>query len=239
MEVYVSLEGNEFVEVLDTPSTPEVVARLRGLPGLLSEGHEGEVNLGIAPWMQEVANALQRGFVVTIDYGHEAADLYAAARSRGSTHAYYRHTTPGNLYRRIGRQDITAHVDFTAVARAGEARGLRRVGLLSQAEFLGRLGLGEMLKGLRAMGLARAEYAANRMAMLELVDAEGLGGFKVMVQERGTGITDLEQVVTPGRAGRELAAEGSRVPLAGRDHLPLSRGRYPHTAWEAAHPWTA
>ena len=77
--------------------------------------------------MTRAANALKRGYVLTLDYGYEAADLYASWRKRGTLLTFYRHTSDEDPYARIGRQDITASVDFTTVVRAGEAAGLQHV----------------------------------------------------------------------------------------------------------------
>ena len=98
------------------------------------------MNPSIRPWMSAVANSLERGYVLTIDYGYEAAELYSDDRSRGTLQSYYRHTDGHSPYQRVGRQDMTAHVDFTALIEEGRAAGLRPVFLTTQAEFLHSLG---------------------------------------------------------------------------------------------------
>ena len=87
----------------------------------------------------------KRGYVLTLDYGYEAPELYASWRKRGTLLTFYRHTSGDDPYARIGRQDITASVDFTSVRRAGEAAGLTHVSTATQSEFLAGLGIGEAL----------------------------------------------------------------------------------------------
>ena len=86
--------------------------------------------------MPRAAGALRRGYVLTLDYGYEAEQLYAPWRKRGTLLTFYRHTSGDDPYARIGRQDITASVDFTSVRRAGEEAGLAHVGSATQSEFL-------------------------------------------------------------------------------------------------------
>ncbi len=230
-EVYVTLEGDRFVEVLDEPSTPLLQQRLDSLGVPLPEGFGGEVNLAVGPWARGVAVALARGFVITIDYGYEAQELYSPRRARGTLQTYYQHTQGASPYQRIGRQDITAHVDFSLVMAEGETAGLRPLALLTQAEFLRRLGSEQMLEAVRAdQRLRPAERQANIMGLLELVKPDGLGGFRVLVQEKGTGIGDARQLA-PDEALLGRVRE-SPVPLLGREHVPLMAGRYPHLEWQ-------
>ena len=234
-EVYVSVREEHFVDVLDEPSTPELARRLEGLGLRLPEGYRGEVNLQVGPWMAGVASSIQRGFVLTIDYGHKATDLYASKRSDGTVQTYYKHTSGRSPYERVGLQDITAQVDFSSLASAGEAAGLRTVGMCTQAEFLSGLGIQQWLRTLRTEPLTQSERDANMMAMRELVEPDGLGGFKVLVQEKGTGVTDLAQLFPLKASGDE--AGSLPVPLLGREHLPIIDGRYPHAGWQMEELW--
>ena len=228
-EVYVALdEQGRFVEVMGEPSTPMLPvlpARLNDLGLPLPDGFQGEVRLDTRSWLGQISDALARGFVVTIDYGHEARELYAHGRAAGTLQTYYRHTQGGDPYRRIGQQDITAHVDFSLVASEGEALGLRPLALSSQLSFLKGLGFDRMLRQLRAKRLSQRQRDANVMAILELVRPGGLGAFKVLIQERATGVEDVAQLA-PGSAP-EAAAD---VPLLSPEHIPLMEGRYPHLA---------
>ncbi len=234
-EVYVALQGDAFKEVLGKPSTPLLEERSRSLGLTLSEGFRGEVNLEIDQWMAGIAQTLKRGFVLTIDYGYPAQELYSPQRSRGTLQCYYKHTQSGNPYMRIGEQDITAHVDFTSVTEAGDKQGLETRGLVTQREFLNNLGMGAFITVLRLKEMPQREYYANRMAMQELVKAEGLGNFKVLVQSKGINAEGLKlHGLTPeNEMAREMEANVSHleVPLLKLEHTPLMEGRYPHMAW--------
>ena len=87
-------------------------------------------------WIGEVAGALSRGYVLTIDYGYPASIYYAAHRSQGTLTAYVKHHSVDDVLAEPGMRDITAHIDFTALVRAGEAAGLATLGFLEQQRFL-------------------------------------------------------------------------------------------------------
>ena len=232
-EVYVTLdEGSQLAETLDVPSTPALVQRLRDIGQSLPDGFRGEVSIGIGSWIREVSTALERGFVITIDYGYTASELYAQERAGGTLQTYYRHTQGGSPYRRIGRQDITSHVDFSLVSSEGSEVGLRTLALVTQESFLRSMGFNGMAERLRRQRLGSREHQSNTMAMLELVKADGLGGFKVLVQERGTGIEDFSRLTPDGSL-----ADIPRIPLLSDEHMPLMEGRYPHLAWEFTDLW--
>ena len=221
-EVFVGLdEEGEFTELVGEPSTELLYRRVGERLACLPDGCRGEVNSRIGEWMANVAGALERGFVVTVDYGDEADLLYSAARARGTVQTYYRHTQGGSPYRRIGHQDITAHVDFTAITEEGRELGLNTLGYVTQRQFLERLGIGRMLELLQTGDLAQQERDANRLAMIELIRPDGLGGFKVLVQEKGTDVVSLDERVS------SLVAPSLQ---AGR--LRLMEARYPHLAWQ-------
>ena len=224
MEVFVELRDGELAETLSAPSTPDLEQHVRRLGLPLCEGCCGEVNLHIAPWMEDVAGALGRGFVLTIDYGYDADDLRSRNWNRGTVDTFYRHTKGASPYSRVGAQDITAHVDFTAVASSGELAGLRTVLLSTQAAWLNAMGMGSLLADLRERSLSQQVQDANLMAMRELVKPDGLGGFKVLIQEKDTGVVEPEKLL-PETAG--FAA-----PLLRLEHAALMTAKYPHLAFE-------
>ena len=232
-EVFVTLDDRgSLTEVYGEPSSPLLGQRLVDLDLQLAEGYEGEVNLNVRPWISDLAESLERGFVLTIDYGYEAEELYSAKRAKGTLQTYRAHTQTDSPYEQIGNQDITAHVDFSLLATEGEAIGLRTSGLVSQERFLRDQGFDAMLAALRARRLPQREHDANMMAMHQLVNPDGLGGFKVMVQERGTGVEDWGDLLTQGGQTSNID-----VPLLRPDHIPLLDGRYPHLAWEPQELW--
>jgi SAM-dependent MidA family methyltransferase len=185
-EVYVDYVDGAFVEQLKPPSTPRLQAHLDGLNMSLPEGYRTEVNLHALQWMQVVAGAMDRGVVITIDYGHTAQDLYNADRSDGTLLCYYSQLTSEDPYQRVGEQDMTAHVDFSSLAVVGEDHGLQVTGFTNQMSFLMGLGVEEMIAGLEPEGPAFR-------AAIHLLRPEGMGRtFKVLVQHKGLERPELD-----------------------------------------------
>jgi len=184
-ELFVSWGGERFVEELREPSTaalPEYFERLGMMPG---ESCRAEVNLEAVRWMGDAGVALGRGFAMTFDYGYEAEEMYAPWRADGTLLCFYRHNPSNDPYARIGRQDMTAHVDFTSVRRAGDEAGLPALGLTSQSEFLERLGIMEALSSPAVGAADMEEDMARRRLVTELVDPGGLGRIRVLMQAKG------------------------------------------------------
>ena len=232
-ELYVALDDSgEFVELMDRPSTPLVTERLNSLGFTLADGQCGEIRLQVRPWLTDLARALNQGFLITIDYGYEASDLYAPQRRFGTLQTYYRHTEGSSPYQRIGRQDLTAHVDFSQMQVEGQASGLDTLAYTTQAELLRSLSITEMMRQLRSTPLRQHERNANMMALRELVKPDGLGGFKVLIQEKATGISEASQIVPQGELRENMS-----LPLLSERHMPLMEGRYPHTSWEMPSLW--
>lgn len=239
-EVYVGSDGGGGL-VLRTgePSTPLLARRLAAVGITLAEGQVAEVNLGLDGWAAEAARSLARGFVLAVDYGREAADLYsAAARFRGTLTAFYRHTQTDRPLERIGRQDLSAQVDFTALAQAGRRAGLDLLGCSTQADFLRNLGLERWLER-RPPGPARGAQA-ELAGMRELANPGGLGGFKVMAWGKDVGRPRLWGFHPSGDAAD--LADRAGAPRLTRQHLDLLAGRYPQAdaglelGWEALWP---
>ncbi|MEO8130673.1 MAG: SAM-dependent methyltransferase [Bryobacteraceae bacterium] len=187
-EVFVTLSEGNFTEVLDEPSSPRIEERLTGLGLSLPEAYRGEVNLALEDWTCQISSALDRGFILTIDYGQQAADLYSPDNNRDTLVCYHRHAVREDPYQDIGQQDITCHVDFTTLMRLGDTHGLATMGYTSQSQFLKNLGYSSLLDALDAQGLSAARTALNRMAMMALVDPEQYGDFKVLAQTKGNGL---------------------------------------------------
>ena len=232
-EVYVTMKDGHLREVEDEPSTESIQARLEQEQVRLGEGQRAEVCLELDPWMKQAAATLERGFVLTIDYGHTAQELYSPRRSGGTLRCYYRHTLTSNPYERIGQQDLTAHVDFTAVASLGARNDLVSLPLVTQEMFLNNLGLKIFLRRLSAAGLDQTVRDANRMGMLELARAGGMGEFKVLVQCKGVDAPEIAGSHGATDEWKERLA-GLPLPLIDDDHLDLMRAKYPHAtpSWD-------
>ena len=168
-----------FVELEAPPSTPALQAYFDRLGIVLEDGQQAEVNLHALDWMRQVGTILRRGLVLTIDYGHTAADLYAPIRKHGTLLCYYRHTVSDTPYLRIGWQDLTAHVDFTSLALTGQEVGLEVTGFTNQLHFLMGLGIESAFADLDSESPEFAE-------MRNLLRPEGMGTtFKILIQHKG------------------------------------------------------
>ena len=231
-ETYVALEDQTLVEVLDSPSTSALEERLDSLDLRLLEGFSTEINLEMAPWLENVSSVLEQGFLLTIDYGHPASELYSQRRNRGTLTCFYRHTQTDNPYLRIGGQDITAKVDFTSLIELGRYSKMEPLGFNTQREFLQNLGLRRFIDQLQSKGQKQREVWANRLAMLDLVRQGSFGEFKVLAQGKGVGNRSLWGFEPC--PGNEAMLNDLPVPLLTTRHMPLLEGRYPHLAvdWE-------
>ena len=187
-EVFVTSEGGNLTEVLDEPSTSRIEKRLANLGLSLPEGYRGEVNLAMEDWTSQLARTLDRGFVLTIDYGQLATDLYSHQHTQGTLVCYNRHVVSNDPYQDIGQQDITAQVDFTSLMRLGDRHGLSTVGYDLQSQFLTNLGFSSFLDALQTQDLSAARMELGRMALMSLVDPDEYGDFKVLAQAKGDGL---------------------------------------------------
>ncbi len=182
-EVYVACRDGRFVDEL-RPLSSDALRRYFDDLGLLpGDGSFAEVNLDAVAWIDRVAASLRRGYVLTFDYGYEAEALYAPWRRDGTLLCFYRQDASSDPYQRIGRQDITASVDFTTLRRAGERAGLLTLAMTDQSAFLVSLGIGEGIAGIASDRPEQMEeYFARRRVVMDLIDPARLGGVKVLLQ---------------------------------------------------------
>lgn len=151
----------------------------------LEPGYRTEVGLAAREWWREAAGALERGVLLTIDYGYPASELYAPVRYQGTLTGFHRHTQVTDPLAFPGAMDLTAHVDFSAIARAGEESGLATLGFTTQGWFLMGLGILERLERLLPT-LGAREAEALRQTVMRLILPQGMGErFKVLAQGRG------------------------------------------------------
>lgn len=190
-ERLVTATGDGFAEIDGEPTSPALVAwaeRLAADGIALADGHVAEVCLALEPWLAGATAHLARGIVVLVDYGEEAPDLYAgrSGREDGTLRTFARHAVGGDPYRLVGRQDLTAHVDLTAVRRAATAAGLAHLGTTTQAELLVAVGAGELVAArLRGPAASLEDALRLRSALARLMDPRGMGGFAVLAFGRG------------------------------------------------------
>ncbi|MBD2429627.1 MULTISPECIES: class I SAM-dependent methyltransferase [Fischerella] len=187
-----------FTEITAETSTPKLaeyfdLVGIQFSENVYPEGYRSEVNLAALDWLSVVADRLQRGYVLTIDYGYPASRYYNPRRSQGTLQCYWHHQRHNNPYINIGRQDITAHVDFTALERWGERCGLAKVGLTQQELFLMALGLGDRIATLSYTNQPISDLLCRRDALRQLLDPFGLGGFSILAQSKGLKETETFQ----------------------------------------------
>jgi len=194
-EVYVNLRDEAFAEELLPLSTCAITEYFAAQGIALVEGQRAEAGLEVCDWIREVGRRLDRGFVLTIDYGHEASELYNELHMRGTLLAYDNHRAGEDFYAAPGEQDLTAHVNFTAIEQWGRRSGLERIGNVSQAEFLMALGKGNDFADLYEAGQSETERLRARLLLKTLIFPEGMGErFRVLIQQKGvsrTGLTGL------------------------------------------------
>ncbi len=195
-ELYVGLDAaGALREEIGPPSTPELSAYFAWLGVTPPLGTRSEVNLDAVRWMRAVAGVLNRGEVLTIDYGDTAARLYSDLRPEGTLLCYTQGRVEADPFTAPGAQDMTAHVDFTALQQAGAEAGLATTGLTRQMYFLVDLGIGDLLAavgptyeaqaGKLGLHAASAAMLEERGRLFRLIDPDGLGRFHVLTQTRG------------------------------------------------------
>ncbi|MGA7795087.1 MAG: SAM-dependent methyltransferase [Candidatus Acidiferrales bacterium] len=185
-EIYVGFESGRFIEVPGEPSMPALERYFHEQGIALEEGQQAEVCFEACDWIESAGRALERGFVLTIDYGHEARALYGEHHNRGTLLAYRDHSVTENLLDAPGEKDLTAHVNFTAVDLCGRRSGLLRTGLVTQSQFLVALGRGNEFADLYEPGQTEMEKLRARLLLKNLIHPEGLGEkFQVLIQHKG------------------------------------------------------
>jgi SAM-dependent MidA family methyltransferase len=187
VETFVDWHDDQFVDVSGPPSTPALGIRLAGEGIALRPGQRAEVCLAVDDWVAHAAAGLERGAALLIDYGYPATELYdPVRRPRGTLAAYRGQRAHEDPYRAVGRQDLTAHVDTTAVEGAAERAGLGHLATTTQARFLAGLGAGELLVSLQTGPDASLQrYLDARAALVRMIDPAAMGKFRVLAFGRG------------------------------------------------------
>jgi SAM-dependent MidA family methyltransferase len=180
-ELGVALKADSF-ERSYRPAGGELLATAIALD--LPDDYETEINLAARAFVRSFARLLGRGVLLFIDYGFPAGEYYHPQRSRGTLMCHYRHHAHDDPFALVGLQDITSHVDFTAMAGAGVDAGLRVLGYTTQAQFLVNCGITDILAGTPADD-ARiyAPLAAQAQKLLSPAEMGEL--FKVLALGRG------------------------------------------------------
>jgi SAM-dependent MidA family methyltransferase len=201
-EVAVDAQQGQLREMLREPASPvlaDYLDRYRVKWRTYPDGWRAEINLDAHHWLTRVVPLLRpRGFLLAIDYGAKAQELYTRERRRGTLLCYYRHQANEFPLRLPGQQDITAHVNFSALIERGRTLGLTLSRYTTQRQWLEDCGLTAELEQRRArdFSLADSERASDRgqIALLQwrnlrerasiLTDPHGMGNFKVLIMRR-------------------------------------------------------
>lgn len=170
--------------VWDKPSTERLSDYVERIGIILREGQIVEISLDVIDWLARIARALQKGLLITIDYGDTAQHLYARDRESGTLRSFYRHRLIDSSLERIGEQDITASVNFTALIEYGRDFEFETVSYERQAAFLIRMGLIEKIAGEDRSATSPGDLK-DRLALKNLFVPGGVSeNFRVLIQKK-------------------------------------------------------
>jgi SAM-dependent MidA family methyltransferase len=181
-EVYVD-HKNDFTEVLK-PADETLKEYFHQLHVELTNDFCAEINLEAIEWLKNISNALHKGFVLIVDYGFPSSELYQAYRSLGTIVCYHKHSVNDRPYDNIGQQDITAHVNFSALDLCGAKNGLMSCGFTTQSQFLSGLRLTDYLRKIEVQQKNNLETRKKLMMVHTLLVSMGKK-FKVLIQQKG------------------------------------------------------
>jgi len=193
------------VRLDERPAEPRLEGAVRRLEAelgrALPDDYASEINLQLSDWLQSIAAGVRRGVLLFVDYGLPRREYYVAERSRGTLLCHFRHRFHDDALARVGLQDITAWVDFTAVAEAAQAAGLDVAGFTTQAHFLIGCGLEEFVAHVGDLDLVE-RVNLSRQAMVLTLPGEMGERFKVIALAkgydaplRGFGVRDLRHTL--------------------------------------------
>lgn len=150
-------------------------------------GSVSEIGLAAGGFIASLAAMLEKGAIIMLDYGFGRSEYYHPQRSTGTLMCHFRHQAHGDPFHLPGLQDITAHVDFTAIAESGIAHGLDLLGYTSQAHFLLNCGITELLA--QTSPAQAAAYLPQAALVQKLLSPAEMGElFKVIALGRGVDI---------------------------------------------------
>lgn len=185
-EIFVDYRDGRFVDAPAPLSTCAIMEYFATQGITLHEGQHAEAGLEACDWITEIGRRLERGYVLTIDYGHRAAELFDEHHMRGTLLAYQNHRVSEEFYAAPGEQDLTAHVNFTALETWGKRASLETAGFTSQTAFLLALGKRNAFADLYDEGQSEAEQVRGRLQLKTLIHPEGMGErFQVLIQRKG------------------------------------------------------
>lgn len=188
-EIFIGLDGDKIIEEKHKVSSTDIINYIRYFSIQMQRGYKTEINLKIKDWLEDIASVLKSGFLLTIDYGYASEEYYNDDRTRGTLLCYYKHGVTENPYENIGKQDITAHVNFSSLKKWGDEIGLKTIGYCPQGTFLVALGLDEVITELYGNS---SDYSFEVSKIKGLILPQGMGeSHKVIIQYKGEDIPKL------------------------------------------------
>jgi SAM-dependent MidA family methyltransferase len=185
-ELHVAVRDGQLCDRPGPLSSPPIEEYFAAQGIALRDGQQAEAGLAASDWIREAGKRLHRGFVLTIDYGREAHELYDERHMRGTLLAYERHRASEDFFRAPGDQDLTAHVNFTALFLWGAKSGLVRTGLATQSHFLLAIARDSNFADIEVAGATENENRRRRLLFKTLINPEGMGEtFQVVIQHKG------------------------------------------------------
>jgi SAM-dependent MidA family methyltransferase len=178
---------DELMEVYEVlkPAGQKLKEHLRELNVTLPQGYRTEINLEAGNWMSELAQTLKQGFVITIDYGYLSKDYYQAQRNCGTLACYSHHHVHDDPYRDIGKQDITSHVNFSALIHQGEKHALQYCGFTDQNRFMRSLGLTDYLRTQEQKAGGNVIGNREKLLLVQTLLMDLGSKLKVLIQQKG------------------------------------------------------
>ncbi|MGQ9745931.1 MAG: SAM-dependent methyltransferase, partial [Dissulfurimicrobium sp.] len=185
-EIYIDFDNQNklFIESLGSLSSTDLELYTKTIPDYLEESYRTEVNLNIKNWIYDISKVITSGFVMTIDYGYTKNEYFSPLRNRGTLLAYKGQMVYEDILARPGKQDLTAHINFSDLHKWGMSAGFKTVGYSPQWAFLGGLDFEEVVLGLMD---GKIDPFSPKLAEIKaLIFPQGMGSsHKVMIQAKG------------------------------------------------------
>jgi len=224
-EIYLTIQNNELKEInvpLEHNSLYETITEI--YPESLVN-YIGEINIFTKQIIQNFSNTLNNGFVITIDYGNTTENLVKKYKN-SSIQTYSTHTKGTNPYTKIGGQDITSDVNFSHLMVAGKSYGFNPIYYANQSKFLKTNGINYWINQLNKESDNNTK-TKNFAAIYDLLNPNGLGNLKILIQEKDTNITKFDHL----QASSKLYIN-EEFPMQTTAHLNIAQAKYPHTTIE-------
>lgn len=188
-EIYVGFNSDGFFDFKQKVSSLKLSNYFNAFLHNIPKGYRTEINLKIKDWLREIEEVLFEGFILTIDYGYTAREYYDEERSKGTLLCYHEHQINENPYKNIGKQDITAHINFSSLKKWGDEIGLKNLGYCSQGTFLVSSGIDEVITEFYSNS---PDYQTEILKIKGLLFPQAMGeSHRVMVQYKGKGSPEL------------------------------------------------